>query len=162
MKRQIALLLLLSLCLGLCGCVSVTQTSAPTARPAPTLPPHYPAERLPLPEGSAVYSFNTIVDGEKQTDYVVLTLPMKKAEAAAYFKPLLEKDATSYTESESDIVPLEIQGAYPDAKAQLEIFARYSSESVNASVMRVSIFTLADKTTVAAVQIQITYRTKPQ
>jgi len=163
MARSIAiLLLLLALCLGLGGCVSVSETPAPTAAPAPTLPPHYPSERLPLPEGSAVKNFTTIVDGEKQTDTLVLTLPMNKAEAVAYFKPLLEKDSQSCTESESDIVPLEIQGAYPDAKGQTELFARYSGESVNASVMRVGIYTLADKQTVAAVQIQVTYRNKPQ
>lgn len=161
-KAPVFILLLAALCLGLGGCVSVSQTAAPTTTPAPTLPPHYPAERLPLPEESAVYDFTTIVDGDKQTDYVVLTLLMNREEAAAYFKPLLEKDSEYYTESESDIVPLEIQGAYSDAKEQMELFARYSHESVNATVMRVNIYTLADKKTVAAVQIQITYRTKPQ
>ena len=163
MKRiLVSIFLLATLFAGLNGCVSVSQTPAPTATPAPTLPAHYPSERLALPEGSAVKDFTAIVDGDKHTEYVVITLPMKRAEAVAYFKPLLEKDAEFYTESELDRPPLEIQGAYPDASGGIELFARYAQESVSASVIRVSVYTLADTETVAAVQMQITYREKPQ
>lgn len=160
MVRPIALALLLAaLCSVFGGCVSVSQTSAPTPAPtpAPTLSPRYPVERLPLPEGSVVGSATAIVDGDNQSEYLVITLPMKKSEAISYFKPLLEKDAEFYTESESDIVPLEIQGAYPDAKHQVELFARYAGESA-LSVMRVNIFMPADGDAVTAVQIQLTYR----
>lgn len=158
------ILLLAMLGLGLGGCVGVSQTSAPTAAPSaePTLPPHHPSDRLPLPEGSVVRHFTTLLDGNKQIDSAVITLPLKKAEAAAYFKPLLEKDAEYYTESESAIVPPEILGAYPQAAGQLELFARYSQAAGKASVMRVSLFTLADGETVAASQIQITYNEKPE
>lgn len=158
-------LLLLGLCLTLCGCVASKQADAPASAvtaATPTLPPHYPAALLPLPEGSAVTQFTVIVDGEKQSDYVTFTTSMKKQEAADYFKPLLEKDADYYLASESDIVPLDIQGAYPGAAGGMELFARYALETAPAAVTRVTLYTLADRETIAAIQIQITYRGKPQ
>ena len=129
-------LLLLGLCLTLCGCVASKQTDAPasTVAAAPTLPPHYPAAFLPLPKDSAVMQFTAIADGEKQSDYVTFTTSMKKQEAAEYFEPLLEKDADYYFASESDLVPLDIQGAFPSAAGGMELFARYALETAPASV----------------------------
>ena len=198
MKRLLAMALVLILCVGLGGCISIqgaedeptgspAEASAPMTEPTgaadqssapetdetsavpqdgrlPGLSAHYPWERVPLPEGSEFVEVSGMEDTDKYVEYTDIRLPMTKAEAVAYFQPLLEKDADFFKlDTDLDYVPLEIQGAYPDVVSNTSLYARYTAETEpNIYIINVSLYTPADGETVLVAVVQANYHSKPE
>lgn len=195
MKSLLATTLVLILCIGLSGCISIQsadaeatgnliETSAPTAGAfdateqlptdepptvqrdgrLPGLSAHYPWERVPLPEESELIEVSSTEDTDKYVEYTDIHLPMTKTEAIAYFQPLLEKDADFFKlDADLEYVPLEIQGAYPDAVSNTSLYARYTAETEpNIYVINVSLYTSADGETVIVAVVQVNYHSKPE
>jgi hypothetical protein len=195
MKGLLAITMVLILCAGLSGCISIQsadaeptgsfiEASAPASGSAdateqsstdessavpqdgrlPGLSAHYPWERVPLPEGSEFIEVSGMEDTDKYVEYTDIRLPMTKTEAVAYFQPLLEKDVDFFKlDADLDYVPLEIQGAYPDAVSCTSLYARYTAETEpNIHIINVSLYTPADGEMVLVAVVQVNYHSKPE
>jgi hypothetical protein len=147
---------------------SAPGTEPPSAAPQdgrlPGLSAHYPWERVPLPDGSETIDVSDMEDTDKYVEYTDIRLPMTKTEAVAYFQPLLEKDADYFTlDADLDYVPLEVQGAYPDAVSCTSLYARYTAETEpNIYIINVSLYTPADGETVLVAVVQVNRHGKPE
>ena len=133
MKKRLFIALVLMLCIGVTGCISLQSADAePTITPdqIATSAPEQTAEETSAPE---------------ELEYTYITLSMTKAEAIDYFRPLLEKDADFFKLDDNlAYVPLEIHGAYPDVTSFASLYSRYTQQTeANISVITVNLYTPA-------------------
>ncbi len=137
---------------------------SPMAEKPSGLADHYPWARVPLPGESEFVKTESVEDTEKYIEYTYVHLALTKAEAVAYFRPLLEKDADFFTlDDDLPHPPLEVRGAYPEAASYVSLFSRYAAETeANISVIKVDVYTAADGETVLAAVVQVNYRSKPE
>ncbi len=83
---------------------------------------HYSA-RVPLPGESEFVKTESVEDTEKYIEYTYVHLALTKAEAVAYFRPLLEKDADFFTLDDNlPHPPLEVRACLPEAASYVALF----------------------------------------
>jgi hypothetical protein len=132
------------------------------AVPPDGLTAYYPWERVPLPKGCELITVWNKQNGKKYLEITTVAVSTTKTQALAYFTPLLEKDAELYPPAQADYAPLDIVDLYPDVTSQTWLYADYAAETeASIEVIEVGLFTLADKETVVAATVQVTYRSAP-
>jgi hypothetical protein len=142
---------------------SKEQTEA--AATTPGLSPHFPSDKITLPEESAVVRvFEGVPNEYSGGDYIEITeitLPLPKTEAIAYFSALLTRgDEEFFNTNDFPFPPDAITDAYPDVTSDFQVSASYyHSRGVHG--ITVHLFVKDEEEKVYAAYIEVTYAKDP-